>query len=195
MFKYNELSDLLNGELVVPIKKEGDKILCLKDGKEVTYSFDDFDFDKTIEERNFIVVDDSSDEDEIISDDSNDNSEDTIETIRYSFIDNLLKIKLTNHSNRNITLINNTIIKPMEEKDLNVFETSPLYEQIKNLEKRLIITFEIISANKEKHITERKTFTLKKDPHYSSDAVALAEELGYKPKNYSKVNAWTDYIN
>lgn len=195
MFKYNELSDLLNGELVVPIKKEGDKILCLKDGKEVTYSFDDFDFDKTIEERNFIVVDDSSDEDEIISDDSNDNSEDTIETIRYSFIDNLLKIKLTNHSNRNITLINNTIIKPMEEKDLNVFETSPLYEQIKNLEKRLIITFEIISANKEKHITEKKTFTLKKDPHYSSDAVALAEELGYKPKNYSKVNAWTDYIN
>lgn len=195
MFKYNELSDLLNGELVVPIKKEGDKILCLKDGKEVTYSFDDFDFDKTIEERNFIVVDDSSDEDEIISDDSNDNSEDTIETIKYSFIDNLLKIKLTNHSNRNITLINNTIIKPMEEKDLNVFETSPLYEQIKNLEKRLIITFEIISANKEKHITERKTFTLKKDPHYSSDAVALAEELGYKPKNYSKVNAWTDYIN
>lgn len=195
MFKYNELSDLLNGELVVPIKKEGDKILCLKDGKEVTYSFDDFDFDKTIEERNFIVVDDSSDEDEIISDDSNDNSEDTIETIKYSFIDNLLKIKLTNHSNRNITLINNTIIKPMEEKDLNVFETSPLYEQIKNLEKRLIITFEIISANKEKHITERKTFTLKKDPHYSSDAVALAEELGYKPKNYSKVNTWTDYIN
>lgn len=195
MFKYNELSDLLNGELVVPIKKEGDKILCLKDGKEVTYSFDDFDFDKTIEERNFIVVDDSSDEDEIISDDSNDNSEDTIETIKYSFIDNLLKIKLTNHSNINITLINNTIIKPMEEKDLNVFETSPLYEQIKNLEKRLIITFEIISANKEKHITERKTFTLKKDPHYSSDAVALAEELGYKPKNYSKVNAWTDYIN
>lgn len=195
MFKYNELSDLLNGELVVPIKKEGDKILCLKDGKEVTYSFDDFDFDKTIEERNFIVVDDSSDEDEIISDGSNDNSEDTIETIKYSFIDNLLKIKLTNHSNRNITLINNTIIKPMEEKDLNVFEASPLYEQIKNLEKRLIITFEIISANKEKHITERKTFTLKKDPHYSSDAVALAEELGYKPKNYSKVNAWTDYIN
>ena len=195
MFKYNELSDLLNGELVVPIKKKGDKILCLKDGKEVTYSFDDFDFDKTIEERNFIVVDDSSDEDEIISDDSNDNSEDTIETIKYSFIDNLLKIKLTNHSNRNITLINNTIIKPMEEKDLNVFETSPLYEQIKNLEKRLIITFEIISANKEKHITERKTFTLKKDPHYSSEAVALAEELGYKPKNYSKVNAWTDYIN
>ena len=195
MFKYNELSDLLNGELVVPIKKEGDKILCLKDGKEVTYSFDDFDFDKTIEERNFIVVDDSSDEDEIISDGSNDNSEDTIETIKYSFIDNLLKIKLTNHSNRNITLINNTIIKPMEEKDLNVFEASPLYEQIKNLEKRLIITFEIISANKEKHITERKTFTLKKDPHYSSDAVALAEELGCKPKNYSKVNAWTDYIN
>ena len=195
MFKYNELSDLLNGELVEKKKKKGDKILCLKDGKEVTYSFDDFDFDKTIEERNFIVVDDSSDEDEIISDDSNDNSEDTIETIKYSFIDNLLKIKLTNHSNRNITLINNTIIKPMEEKDLNVFETSPLYEQIKNLEKRLIITFEIISANKEKHITERKTFTLKKDPHYSSDAVALAEELGYKPKNYSKVNAWTDYIN
>lgn len=195
MFKYNELSDLLNGDLVVPIKKEEDKIICLKDNKEVIYSFDDFDFDKTIEERNFIVVDDSSDEDEIISDDSNDNSEDIIETVKSSFVDNLLKIKLISYNNRDITLINNTIIKPMEEITLNVFETSPLYKQIENLSKKLIISFKIISTEKEKHTTEKKTFTLKKDPHYSLDAVALAEELGYKPKNYSKVNIWTDYIN
>lgn len=56
MFAYNELSDLLNGELVTPIKKDGENIICLNSkGEEVIYSFEDFDFDKTIEERSFIV--------------------------------------------------------------------------------------------------------------------------------------------
>ena len=65
MFAYNELSDLLNGDLVTPLKKEGDNIICLtKDGKEAVFSFEDFDFDKTIEERNFIVKDDESQEEE-----------------------------------------------------------------------------------------------------------------------------------
>lgn len=54
MFKYNELSDLkYSDELVIPQKKEGDKILCYnKDKNEyLYYSFEDFDFDKTPGER------------------------------------------------------------------------------------------------------------------------------------------------
>ena len=65
MFAYNELSDLLNGELVIPIEKRGKKILCLNsNNEEVEYSFSDFDFDKTIEERSFIVKDSSEDSSE-----------------------------------------------------------------------------------------------------------------------------------
>lgn len=53
MFKYNELSDLLDGSLVTPISAtENGSILCLdKDGNECYYEFDDFDFDKLPEER------------------------------------------------------------------------------------------------------------------------------------------------
>ena len=73
MFAYNELSDLLNGDLVTPLKKVGDDIICLtKDGKEAIFSFEDFDFDKTIEERDFIVKDDDSQDDD---------SEDSFEVI------------------------------------------------------------------------------------------------------------------
>lgn len=66
MFAYNEFSDLLNSnELVTPIKKVGENILCLNSkGEEVVYSFDDFDFDKTIEERSFIVISDDTPEQE-----------------------------------------------------------------------------------------------------------------------------------
>lgn len=74
MFAYNELSDLVNGDLVTPLKKVGDDIICLtKDGKEAVFSFEDFDFDKTVEERNFIVVDDDPPEEE--------KKEDTFEVI------------------------------------------------------------------------------------------------------------------
>jgi len=64
MFKYNELSDLLTGELVTPLRMdEDDNIICLnKNSEEVIYTFDDFDFDKTPEERIFIVDDDTSNE-------------------------------------------------------------------------------------------------------------------------------------
>ena len=52
MFKYNELSDLKTGELVKPIQLDGEYIICLnEEGSEKRYSFDDFDFDKTPEER------------------------------------------------------------------------------------------------------------------------------------------------
>lgn len=70
MFKYNEYSDLLNGELVVPIKKTPEGVVCLdKDGNQVLHTIDDFDFEKTVEERMFIV-EDSSDEEETSSDDT-----------------------------------------------------------------------------------------------------------------------------
>lgn len=67
MFKYNELSDLKDGRLVIPLMEtEDEDIICLDENKnEVILSFDDFDFDKTIEERNFIIVDDSSFEERI----------------------------------------------------------------------------------------------------------------------------------
>ncbi len=53
MFKYNELSDLLDGTLVTPLSKESNgSIRCIdSNGNECYYEFDDFDFDKTIEER------------------------------------------------------------------------------------------------------------------------------------------------
>ena len=66
MFKYNELSDLLTGELVTPLRMdENDNIICLnKNNEEIVYTFDDFDFDKTPEERIFIVDDTSNEESE-----------------------------------------------------------------------------------------------------------------------------------
>ena len=72
MFAYNELSDLINGELVTPLRKDGENIICINsNGEEVVYSFDDFDFDKTLEERSFIVEDSNDDSsDEISNDDS-----------------------------------------------------------------------------------------------------------------------------
>jgi hypothetical protein len=54
MFAYNELSDLLTGELVTPLRMDSasGKVICLTStGSEVLYSFSDFDFDKTIEDR------------------------------------------------------------------------------------------------------------------------------------------------
>lgn len=53
MFKYNELSDLLDGTLVKPLSKMEDGSICCIDsnGNECFYEFDDFDFDKTVEER------------------------------------------------------------------------------------------------------------------------------------------------
>lgn len=91
MFKYNELSDLKDGRLVTPIKcTDDDIIICLdENGREVELEFDDFDFNKTVDERLFIV-DDGEDsleelitepepEEEIISDIPNDSSNDIIQ--------------------------------------------------------------------------------------------------------------------
>ena len=89
MFAYNELSDLINGELVTPLRKDGENIICLNsNGEEVVYSFDDFDFDKTLEERSFIVEDSNDDSsDEISNDDSSEEniSPEKTEKKEYSF--------------------------------------------------------------------------------------------------------------
>lgn len=91
MFKYNELSDLKDGRLVTPIKcTDDDIIICLdENGREVELEFDDFDFNKTVDERLFIVDDgeDSSEElitepepeEEIIPNIPNDSSNDIIQ--------------------------------------------------------------------------------------------------------------------
>ena len=64
MFAYGQLSDLKDGRLVIPIKRVEDKIECSsEDGAEkFLLEFDDFDFDKTVSERNEdnIIIDDSS---------------------------------------------------------------------------------------------------------------------------------------
>ena len=63
MFKYNELSDLLNGSLVTPLSKTDDGLIrCIdSEGNECFYEFDDFDFDKLPEDR---VVDEPINEPE-----------------------------------------------------------------------------------------------------------------------------------
>ena len=56
MFKYNELSDLKDGRLVTPIRMEGGRVLCImEDGTEEFFDFSDFDFDKKIEDRKFLI--------------------------------------------------------------------------------------------------------------------------------------------
>ena len=64
MFKYNDWSDLKDSDiLVMPIRKEGDKILCLTENEEEIY----FDFDKTPGERqNIDVIIDDKEEDKLI---------------------------------------------------------------------------------------------------------------------------------
>ena len=53
MFKYNELSDLLNDSLVTPLSKTDDGLIrCIDNGgNECFYEFEDFDFDKLPEDR------------------------------------------------------------------------------------------------------------------------------------------------
>ena len=81
MFAYNELSDLITGELVTPIKKNGDKIICLNSNhEEVEYSFEDFDFDKTVEERVFATEENIEDYIEIDDTSSDEESQTIIET-------------------------------------------------------------------------------------------------------------------
>ena len=74
MFKYNELSDLLNGSLVTPLSKTDDGLIrCIdSEGNECFYEFDDFDFDKTPEDRitDEPIIDEPNPEPETERDDS-----------------------------------------------------------------------------------------------------------------------------
>ena len=67
MFKYNELSDLLNGSLVTPLSKTDDGLIrCIdNEGNECFYEFEDFDFDKLPEDR---ITDEPIIDDPIIDD-------------------------------------------------------------------------------------------------------------------------------
>ena len=56
MFKYNSLSDLKDGTLVIPLRKEGSDIICqTENGIIVSKLITDFDFIKKPEEREFIL--------------------------------------------------------------------------------------------------------------------------------------------
>jgi hypothetical protein len=115
MFKYNELSDLITGELVTPIKKAGNDVLCInREGKQVVHSINDFDFDKTIEERVFVVEDDSSDDS---SEDSSDVPSEEISNQselneRHWIVDDYFKYSLAKKIG----------IKPNEYKKLLIWE-------------------------------------------------------------------------
>lgn len=75
MFKYNELSDLLNGSLVTPLSKTDDGLIrCIdNEGNECFYEFEDFDFDKLPEDRitdESIIEPEPNPEPEVEKDDS-----------------------------------------------------------------------------------------------------------------------------
>lgn len=78
MFKYNELSDLIDGSLVTPLSLNDDgSIHCIKqDGTEQNYFFEDFDFDKTISERNLNTDSLENEADELIKEPEEDPKED-----------------------------------------------------------------------------------------------------------------------
>lgn len=57
MFKYNVLSDLKDGTCVVPFKKEGNNIFCkTEDNIEITKFLSDFDFEKKVEDRGYVLA-------------------------------------------------------------------------------------------------------------------------------------------
>ncbi|MDR0675583.1 MAG: hypothetical protein LBF97_00885 [Elusimicrobiota bacterium] len=65
MFKYGQLSDLLSGELVTPLRLEGENIICLNsNNEEVICHKNDFDFLKTPAQRN--IIDDGISSDDLI---------------------------------------------------------------------------------------------------------------------------------
>lgn len=137
MFAYNEFSDLLNSnELVTPIKKVGENILCLNSkGEEVVYSFDDFDFDKTIEERSFIVISDDTPEQEEPINQPNEQSNDTEE--------------LTNQPNEHPTE------EPVNQPKEYSFDTNNDPHWLKNDEAKIIASnFGYITSRNTKGIKE-----------------------------------------
>lgn len=77
MFKYNELTDLINGSLVTPLSKMDDGTICCLDdkGNECFYSFKDFDFRKKPEERKLNSDNLESEVGDLIDNSKNDSKE------------------------------------------------------------------------------------------------------------------------
>lgn len=100
MFGYNILSDLKNGQLVTPIRMENGIIVCLtQSGEEIECSFEDFDFEKTEEER-LIEVDSNEIEKEPIVEEiklvekKEEANEEQVEKLEKFVIDEEEKIKI-----------------------------------------------------------------------------------------------------
>lgn len=200
MFKYNELSDLKNGELVIPIRREGTKVLCINQkGEEAYYSFNDFDIDKKIEDRN--KVDDSSEE-VIIIDDSNDDSseEDTsYESVQKEIIykdANYINLTISSYSSYNITLVNGTVIPATKEITIDLFEKEPSYKQLVKLADKMIVAYTINSIEQKDYIIPAKKNIIKEDSHYATneEKATILKSIGYNYKNLNKIDIWSEEI-
>jgi len=198
VFKYNELSDLKNGELVIPIKREGTKVLCINQkGEEAYYSFKDFDVDKRIEDRN--KEDDSSEETVIIDDSSEEEENTSYESVQKETIyknANYMNITISSYSTYNITLVNGIIIPAAKKITIDLFEKEPSYKQLVNLADKMIVEYEINSIEQKDYIIPAKVNTIKEDSHYATneEKVSILKSIGYSYKDLNKIDIWSEEI-
>ena len=198
MFKYNELSDLKNGELVIPIKREGTKVLCINQkGEEAYYSFKDFDVDKRIGDRN--KEDDSSEETVIIDDSSEEEENTSYESVQKETIyknANYMNITISSYSTYNITLVNGIIIPAAKKITIDLFEKEPSYKQLVNLADKMIVEYEINSIEQKDYIIPAKVNTIKEDSHYATneEKVSILKSIGYSYKDLNKIDIWSEEI-
>jgi hypothetical protein len=198
VFKYNELSDLKNGELVIPIKREGTKVLCINQkGEEAYYSFKDFDVDKRIEDRN--KEDDSSEETVIVDDSSEEEENTSYESVQKETIyknANYMNITISSYSTYNITLVNGIIIPAAKKITIDLFEKEPSYKQLVNLADKMIVEYEINSIEQKDYIIPAKVNTIKEDSHYATneEKVSILKSIGYSYKDLNKIDIWSEEI-
>lgn len=198
MFKYNELSDLKNGELVIPIKREGTKVLCINQkGEEAYYSFKDFDVDKRIEDRN--KEDDSSEETVIIDDSSEEEENTSYESVQKETIykdANYMNITISSYSTYNITLVNGIIIPAAKKITIDLFEKEPSYKQLVNLADKMIVEYEINNIEQKDYIIPAKVNTIKEDSHYATneEKISILKSIGYSYKDLNKIDIWSEEI-
>jgi hypothetical protein len=198
VFKYNELSDLKNGELVIPIKREGTKVLCINQkGEEAYYSFKDFDVDKRIEDRN--KEDDSSEEAVIVDDSSEEEENTSYESVQKETIykdANYMNITISSYSTYNITLVNGIIIPAAKKITIDLFEKEPSYKQLVNLADKMIVEYEINSIEQKDYIIPAKVNTIKEDSHYATneEKVSILKSIGYSYKDLNKIDIWSEEI-
>ena len=198
MFKYNELSDLKNGELVIPIKREGTKVLCINQkGEEAYYSFKDFDVDKRIEDRN--KEDDSSEETVIIDDSSEEEENTSYESVQKETIykdANYMNITISSYSTYNITLVNGIIIPAAKKITIDLFEKEPSYKQLVNLADKMIVEYEINNIEQKDYIIPAKVNTIKEDSHYATneEKISILKSIGYSYKELNKIDIWSEEI-